>query len=639
MSVLYSLLFFLTPFLFSTANSEQFELPKMYFIYGLTVAILGLHLFNYLRGKAPLFRKTFLDIPLLLFLSSQIISTIFSVDIHTSFFGYYSRMNGGLLSLITFCLLYWILVVYINESYKQKIIFYSLASGLIISIYGILEHFGIDKDYWRQDVMARVFSTFGQPNWLAAYLCILLPFSLDKLLSSKTHSLRITYYGLLVTFYTCLLYTKSKSGILAAIISLGIYGLIYFIKNKSSRLFLVSCFITLASFSFLLPNPIKDYFFHPKITDSSLKIEDSTLNITPSEDIRKIVWQGATSIWKQYPFFGTGPETFAYTYYWVRPASHNLTSEWNFLYNKAHNEYLNYLATTGTFGFISYLILIISVLYVIRNTLYLIPFISILISNSVGFSVAMISLYFFILPALILDPIKFKPTLQKSFYVLRITCYLLLFLFLESKLLLYYLADITYYQATIYDTQQKYAQAFEQIKLSYRYRSNEPNYLIKYSDLSAKLAVVTKENSYVAPAILTANLATKISPFDVNLWKQKAQIYYYLSALDSQYFPQALNSMATATRLAPTDAISYYLLGTFYESIKEIDKALLNYQKALELKPNYDHASFSIGKIYFNQKKYDQAKPMFDKTLSIAPTNLEAQSFLAKIATISATKK
>ena len=360
MSLLYSLLFFLTPLIFSTGNSEQFELPKMYFIYGLALIIFATHIYNYLCGRAPLIRRTFLDIPLLLFLASQIISTIFSIDVHTSLFGYYSRMNGGLISLICYSLFYWILAVYIDEILKQKIIFYSLISGLIIAVYGIFEHFGIDKSYWQQDVMARVFSTLGQPNWLAAYLCILLPLTFDKFLKSKTFLGYSCYLFLVSCFYLCLLFTKSKSGIIAAIVSLGIYGLIYLYNHKfkpslsSGLLFLVFGLLSLT-----ISNPIKDIFFHPQIVDSKLNIEDSTLNITPSEDIRKIVWQGAFSLWRQYPLIGTGPETFAYTYYWVRPAAHNLTSEWNFLYNKAHNEYLNYLATTGTFGFVSYIIVIL----------------------------------------------------------------------------------------------------------------------------------------------------------------------------------------------------------------------------------------------------------------------------------------
>src|SRR3989339_981087 len=87
-----------------------------------------------------------------------------------------------------------------------------------------------------------------------------------------------------------------------------------------------------------------------------------------SMDIRKVVWQGAIELGQRYPLFGPGVETFAYTYYWVRPAAHNLLSEWDFLYNKAHNEYLNFLATTGFFGLLTYLLLIFSIIRVIARS-------------------------------------------------------------------------------------------------------------------------------------------------------------------------------------------------------------------------------------------------------------------------------
>ena len=82
---------------------------------------------------------------------------------------------------------------------------------------------------------------------------------------------------------------------------------------------------------------------------------------TESGEIRKYVWQGAFNAWKSTPktmLIGTGTETFAFAFYQFRPVGHNLTSEWDFLYNKAHNEYLNYLATTGIFGLGSYLLFI-----------------------------------------------------------------------------------------------------------------------------------------------------------------------------------------------------------------------------------------------------------------------------------------
>ena len=88
---------------------------------------------------------------------------------------------------------------------------------------------------------------------------------------------------------------------------------------------------------------------------------------TESANIRMNVWSGAINAWRANPIFGTGVETFAFAYYKYKPVGQNLTSEWNFLYNKAHNEYLNYLATTGLFGLGSYLLMIgLFIFYALR---------------------------------------------------------------------------------------------------------------------------------------------------------------------------------------------------------------------------------------------------------------------------------
>ena len=187
---LYLSLFFITPLIFTSATSELFEIPKMFFVYFITLLILFFHLFNWLQGKTPLYTKNKLIFPLFLFFIFQLISTFLSVDVHTSIFGYYSRLNGGLLSLISYSLLFIILPLYLTPKFKDKIISISLISGFLVSSFGILEHFGIDKNLWVQDVQSRVFSTLGQPNWLAAYLCILLPLSLNQALKNKNNSLK-----------------------------------------------------------------------------------------------------------------------------------------------------------------------------------------------------------------------------------------------------------------------------------------------------------------------------------------------------------------------------------------------------------------------------------------------------------------
>jgi O-antigen ligase len=596
--------------------------------------VLLFHVLNYFKGQVSLLSKTPLNLPLLLFLLIQIISTIFSVDIHTSFFGYYSRLNGGLLSLLAFSLLFFILVNYLDDKFKNDIINFSLISGFIVATYGILEHFGIDAKFWLQDVSTRVFSTLGQPNWLSAYLCILLPLAVYKLQSSRS-KLLVTFYLVLNTLYfLCLLFTKSKSGIIAAVICLSIYLVFNF--KKFPKL-LGTMYLVLLTLSLVIDNPIKDIVF----TSPSLKSEKprSDILITPSEDIRKIVWSGAIRLWQKYPILGTGPETFAYTYYSVRPASHNLTSEWEFLYNKVHNEYLNYLTNTGTLGFLSYLLLIFSSSYLLishRKWDLLAAYLSILITNFAGFSVVIVSLYFFLLPALALTPVPVNTPRFLRSPLLLISLYLLIFS--SSHLLKFYLADIALAQSDREDNQNQYVKSYQYLLKCYQLNPNEPVYLSRLSVASAKLSAVyflekdtTSALEFATNSLGFSDLALAISPLNVNFLKEHTQALTYLATTDTQYYPQAITTLHQTTLLAPTDAKTFYLLAKFYNATDNLQETETNYLKAIDLKPNYDHAYFDLGLLYFNQKKYDLAKKYFELNLQYSPGNQNALDFLKKI--------
>lgn len=632
----YLILFFFTPLIFNFYNSELFELPKMYFVYSLTIIIVTLHLINWAKKNTPIFRKTILDIPLLLFLISQTISTFISIDITTSFFGYYSRLNGGLLSIISFALLYWLLAVYINKDFKRKIINTLLFSGLLVSLFGIAEHFGIDKHIWVQDVQSRVFSTLGQPNWLAAYLVMLLPISLSSLLKSKKKKNHFYFFFTTTTFYTCLLFTKSKSGIIASIISLILFFFFYLIKNKSKFKNTFKKIIPILSFfvlsSLLINNPIKEQFF-PKTLPLEETVNNQTLNITSSENIRKIVWQGSFDLWKQYPFFGTGTESFAYSYYWTRPVSHNLTSEWEFLYNKAHNEYLNFLATTGAVGLISYLVLITFILIkTFPNKAIFTAILAFLITNIAGFSVVSTSLLFFTLPALTLLESKRKTKLKKTKKFL-IPFFFIIFFFLLQRNINYFIADLYYSKAIKLDNTKDYQSAYNFINKSLSLRPKQSNYLTKSASLASKIAVITNNENpeYLNTAITNIDHALKKSPANISFWKEKAQIYYYLSSLDNQYFQSAINSLVQIQFLAPTDAKNIYTIAQFLESAQLTEQSIPYYQQAIELKENYDHAYFALGKIYFNQKEYKLAKENLNQALKYAPNNITAQEILNQI--------
>lgn len=640
---LFLALVFFTPLIFTQSNSELFELPKMYFVYLLTTLITIFHLINVVQKKAPFRKKTFLDIPILLFFISQVISTYYSIDPHTSFFGYYSRLNGGLLSLICYLLLYFILSVYIDSDFKNKIINFSLISAFLVSIYAIAEHFGIDKNLWVQDVRSRVFSTLGQPNWLAAYLCILIPFTIFKFLNSKTILHKFYFLSLTSIFYISLLFTKSKSGIIACLISLIIYFAIYFfqnLKNKSSLKEISIFALIFILLTFTINNPLKDYLFPQKQTSSStINNQTSKILITSSGDIRKIVWIGAIDLWKKFPIFGTGVETFAYSYYWTRPVEHNLTSEWDFLYNKAHNEYINYLATTGTVGFLTYCFFIISVLFFSLkeksplNSVVLVSFSSILITNFAGFSVVITSLFFFLLPALLNPHQEFSPSKPtKTKFNLLIIPLLFISFFFIKKIIFFYVADIAYNQSEKYDSQNDYQTALSFAQTSHQLNPNEPLYTDKLATIYSKIALSTGKQEYIDQAINYSDLTIKTSPANINFWKQRAQDYLYLSGIDTKYFSISITALTNAASLAPTDPKIFYSLGQFLETVSLTDQAIPYYQKAIELKSNYDYAYFALGKIYLAKKENNLAKENLQKTIDYSyPTNQEAKKLLESL--------
>src|SRR3989344_4532160 len=355
-------LFFATPLLFNPSRTlpsfELFEWNKMMFVYALTSLIFSSWIAKMILQRKILIQRTPFNLPLLLFLLSQGLSTLFSIDPHVSIFGYYSRFHGGLLSTFTYVLLYFAFVSNREVIKINKLLSFALASGALVATYGILEKFGIDAQMWVQDVRARVFSTLGQPNWLAAYLEILLPISIQQFISfssDRSESRSFLKKGLLqrissfpvfwlltIIFYICILLTKSRSGFLGFWVANALLTTILLVKLKTQFKKLIPFFLILnCSFlilNFFIRTPFSQYNTVASINlfTKQAPVEEAAIpagssvidvGITDSAEIRKIVWEGAGKIIQAYPLFGTGPETFAYAYYRYRPVAHNLTSE------------------------------------------------------------------------------------------------------------------------------------------------------------------------------------------------------------------------------------------------------------------------------------------------------------------------
>ena len=556
----------------------------MVFVYLTTTLITGLWLIKIIREKKIIFRRTLLDIPLLIFLGSQILSTIFSIDTRTSLLGYYSRFNGGLFSSISYSILYWAYVSNMNREKTLYAIRYTLYASVLVSIIAVLEHFGINitcglmgqglSSCWVQDVQNRVFSTLGQPNWLATWLIALIPLILYKILDSQNIK-RIFLFFLSILLFAALLFTKSRSAILGFIVADLIFWIFaFFIKRKSvivpliiSNLFFIFLFL-------IVSTP-----WNPTKIINSEKVQGPALETggTESGTIRKIVWKGAFEIWLHYPILGSGPETFAFSYYQFRPVEHNLVSEWDFLYNKAHNEYLNIAATTGTLGILSYLYLAVMIFLVFlkKPNLFSVSlaagFSGILIANFFGFSTVSTQLQLFLFPALAItiNNEKLITNNKKINSAQKIAIGIILLLTSYFLLLLgrYWYADTLF-------------------------AKNDVSSLKKAIQLSPQEAVFHNKLAEVNLSVSESNKAIEISPNNVNLLRSQAGIYLKLAISDPKYLGSAKTTLLRAITKAPTDAKLLYNLALVYVRTGEIDQATKLLKKVIEMKSNYKEAKY-----------------------------------------------
>ena len=675
---LFNLLIFLTPFIFTWLNQELFEFNKMIFVYSLTILIAMVWIFRMILEKQLIFNRTKFDFFILAFLMSQVLSTLFSMHTRTSIFGYYTRFNGGLLSTISYVTLFYAFVSNIEKKQIGVILDSLLISSFLISLYAIPEHFGhspscllitqkFDVSCWVQKVQERVFATFGQPNWLAAYLISVIPINLSLLLKKQKTGKKVFLVINLIVMTAALLFTKSRSGMLGLGIALAIFSIAKILttskKKRKDLFFKISGVAFLMSFLVLLigtpytpnlRNLINSNTEIEEVNEDSTIVNSLETGGTASEDIRKVVWQGALKVWKRYPILGSGVETFAYSYYLDRPVEHNLLSEWDFLYNKAHNEILNFMATTGTVGLITYLGLFFIFFYTTfklrkekESLAIAAAIIAMFISNFIGFSTVMTNLlmfsYFGIIAVYSIktDRLKIKEEKVDNLQFFLLALVAIIASISLNKTFKIWQADYVFTQGATFCSQGDYQTGISYIQQAIEKSPKEALFYDELAKNYSQLAVAFAEEdqatvaAQLARAAIESNdYALKLNPVHLNFHKSRARLFIRLAKLDNELYYYAQEALQKAISLSPTDAKLYYNLALVEEVLGENDKAINTLEYTIAIKENYPQARNELGRLYIEKGDLEKAKNQYQYILdNISP---EDQLIQEKLKTVEA---
>ncbi len=358
---------FVTPFVYLPLGfySDYFYAPKVLFYQGVVVIFIILLLFHRKEIRKT-FKLDMINVFLIMYFSFLIISTVFAMDVFVAITGNPRRVEG--LSTMT---IYFMLFIMARNSamLTKKHMFVLLMIGAIISIYGILQTFGVDpfpRDYIRHN-WTRAFSTIGNPNFLGSYLVLLLPFATDFFVRHK-HKWALLLYAIL--FYT-LLATMTRGAWVGAGLSHALYFLLL-VKNKQFNKRRFTQYVVVTVIVLLTYNGLTDNGFLARL----LSIQQDVNNLIGNEGIehlgssRMFIWLRGLELVKARPLFGYGLENVGNAF--LEFYRTDILDHFNRIVipDKAHNEYLHIALTTGVFGLISYLLFLVAIIKKSMTKLY-----------------------------------------------------------------------------------------------------------------------------------------------------------------------------------------------------------------------------------------------------------------------------
>ncbi|MFN8456760.1 MAG: tetratricopeptide repeat protein [Anaerolineae bacterium] len=197
--------------------------------------------------KIPLF------LPTGLLVLVYLISTIFSLTPTVSFWGSYQRMQGTY-STLSYIVLFALTAGNLRTREQvDRLVTTVIVTSIPISLYGIIQKYGLDPLPWAGDETTRVAANMGNAIFVASYLTMTIPLTLSRLVESMTtiikeeqsswgHTiLAAIYIFTLVIQIITVVFSLSRGPMLGILASAFVMGLLIFLilrqyHSNSSRL-------------------------------------------------------------------------------------------------------------------------------------------------------------------------------------------------------------------------------------------------------------------------------------------------------------------------------------------------------------------------------------------------------------------
>lgn len=352
---------------FVVASSQLFPfITGKGFVFRILVEILfGLWVAGIFFDSSIRPKSSWLTWSVIAFTSITLLADIFGYSFYRSFWSNYERMDGFITTLHVAAYFFIASSVLSTKEHWKLFLNVSVVASVIMSFYTFMQLGG--KIQINQGGV-RIDGTFGNATYLAVYMLFNIFITLFLSLGlyergEKGKWYVYAWYGVaLVCQFISLYHTATRGAILGLLGGLFITTLCIAIFERNRPMvrkigigilvgltLVVGGFFALRDTSFVTNSPTLSRF--SSITAQSI-----------SQQGRRFVWPMAWEGFKERPILGWGQENFVYVFNEFYDPRMYAQEPW---FDRAHNVLLDWLVTTGIFGFSAYLSLFVAALYLV----------------------------------------------------------------------------------------------------------------------------------------------------------------------------------------------------------------------------------------------------------------------------------
>lgn len=650
---IYALVFSLPLVIFPPLH---YEIPKIFTIQIFTIIIflVFLSLFpNYNLSKHNIY------IPLIGYFIVIVLTTFNSVSPFLSLWGDYN-FNQGFIFHLTFLIIFFILLNSTN-TYRQlnTLIIIIVATGCIVGMYGVLQHFGWDFIFPEHLGKERVFATLGNPVHLGGYAAVIIPLCLFFIIVEDNIFLKYLGYTSFIFLYISLLLSYSRGAYIAFGISF-MFILLVLLKGKNFKKN-IKQIITILAIILITGTAISTKKISVPYSEEKIALKDRAISSFDTKErasaARLVIWDTALNIIRDYPILGCGLNAFGVAFLKYQPQEYaKLEGKSPITTSKAHNQILHTTSTCGFLGLFSFLwIVIVSVkkyFYVIYTTLnykikYLLFFslsclVGYFIKNQFNFDEPSVFLIFWILigiPYLVDRIEKNKISTKKhpksksktkvktnNIFLIKILLIIpayIIAIFLIIKIYNVMLSDVYFNKGVDNLNLKNTEEALVYFQKATILNPNVPEYLYWRGRCYTEL---NKHDD----GIISLKKILKFYPnYPLGIWNIG---YIYAKKGDYKkaiyYYEKALNDLK---RISPHLLYVYFFfLGDAYSKEGNFTKAVKMYKESVKENPDFPDAYLVLGDLYFEKNDLDNAILYWIKFSKIKPNDAGIRLKLAK---------